>query len=250
MMIGKIKRELLTAFLALSVVAACTGPTTEQRILSATEEVSINGLQPESVFNAGSALFEAWTPINIRGKGDWQLLSDSSSSDLTMQKFIIRGEAKESASGIILETSIDPEACPVLEWRWLVEAVQQSADLRLKDKDDVAAALILMFGDPGMMSQPRPVPTLRYVWTGGGHERNAVIANPYLPETVRNIVIRNREDPTNAWLSERRNVLQDYEAAFGNAPDYFVWAVALFIDNDQTKEDAAAQFTKADSFCR
>ena len=249
-MIGKLKFQFLAGFFLLSVVAACADPTTEQRILSATEEISVNGLQPEPVFNAGSALFEAWIPINIRGKGDWRLLSDSSSADLTVQKFTIRGKAEESASGIILETSIDPEACPVLEWHWLVEAVQQSADLRLKDKDDVAAALILMFGDPGMISQHRPVPTLRYVWTGGGHQRNAIIANPYLPETVKNIVVRNREDPTDVWLSERRNVLQDYKAAFGNTPDDFIWAVALFIDNDQTKEDAAAQFTKADSFCR
>ena len=88
------------------------------------------------------------------------------------------------------------------------------------------------------------------LWPGGGHQRNAIIANPYLPETVKNIVVRNREDPTDVWLSERRNVLQDYKAAFGNTPDDFIWAVALFIDNDQTKEDAAAQFTKADSFCR
>ena len=40
------------------------------------------------------------------------------------------------------------------------------------------------------LSGPEPVPTLRYVFTNEKHQLHQIIANPYLPATVRNVVIR------------------------------------------------------------
>ena len=58
------------------------------------------------------------------------------------------------------------------------------------DGDDFAASIFVLFGDPGFLSSPNKVPTLRYVWSTARHKSGTVVANPYMPELVKNIVVR------------------------------------------------------------
>jgi len=198
----------------------------------------------ETVFAAEKALFEHWRLVPIRGSGDWTLSAGPE------ERLSIAGTAEDSASGIFLDVDIDPVACPVLEWRWQVDNVQESADLRKKAGDDVAAAIFVVFGDAGSPIDPRPVPTLRYVWTNERHRPGEIIANPYLPSVVHNVVVRTGPAGGGAWRTERRNMLSDYEAAFGERPEDVIWSIALFVDNDQTGEPAAARFRNATLYCR
>ena len=96
-----------------------------------------------------------------------------------------------------------------------MEQLQSAADIRTKDSDDVAASLYLLFGDPGFLSNPNPVPTLRYVWTTDRVERNAVIDNPYMTGIVRNVVVRTGSEQLGKWMTESRNIVEDFELAFG-----------------------------------
>ncbi len=76
-----------------------------------------------------------------------------------------------------------------MEWTWAVTKLQSDAILFVKEREDVAASIFLMFGDPGFMLDPKPVPTLRYVWTNESLEIETIIDNPYLKGTVQSIVI-------------------------------------------------------------
>jgi hypothetical protein len=143
----------------------------------------------------------------------------------------------------------DPRNCPVLEWSWRVERLQPSADIRERAKDDVAASLILMFGDPGFMSNPTPVPTLRYVWSNGRATEGTVIPWPFLPDVVINLVVRAGESRLGQWVRECRDVVADFTRSFGRPPPGPVQVVALWTDNDQTQEPVEAHYGRAVARC-
>lgn len=234
------------AFVCCSlVVAACALPQEQPVTTTDSEGGDVSDLIAEPIFNANNALFEAWQLVPIRGTGSWTLHYD----DSTIETPTIRGVPDRSASAIMISTLFDPLSCPVIEWRWMVESAQRSADLSKRSSDDVAASLMVLFGDPGTLLDPQPVPTLRYAWTGAAHPVGSIIENPYQPSFVKNIVVQNADGKLKTWISQRRDLLSDYERAFGSPPSEYVWAIALFIDNDQTGEEAAAQFAKANIFC-
>src|SRR3546814_7344912 len=78
---------------------------------------------------------------------------------------------------------------PWLEWTWRVDQLQQAADIRVRDREDFAAAIFLIFGRPSML-QP-DVPTLVYVWTTDLLPENSVVDSPHYPGVVRDIVVRS-----------------------------------------------------------
>ena len=192
------------------------------------------------LFQGSTTIEDRWAHLPLRGKTNYILASDKDG-------VMIRAEAKHSASGLIRRVNVDVGHCPTLEWQWRVDAVQASADLKVKDKEDVAASLFLLFGDPGFMSSPDPVPTLRYVWTNDQHQKDTVIDNPYLPGIVRSIVVRTGE--SGRWFTERRDLQSDYQRAFGKPPGEEIHAIALFTDNDQTEEPAIAFYRWAKVNC-
>ena len=106
-----------------------------------------------------------------------------------------------------------------------------------------------MFGDPGSLLDPKPVPTLRYVWTNDGGETGAVIDNPYFPETVRSIVTDKGLSRDPSWVVRRRDIVRDFQNAFGRPADENIHAIALFTDNDQTKQPVEAYYGWARIFC-
>ena len=159
-------------------------------------------------------------------------------------------EGKSSASGLIRLVEIDVRACAALEWSWRVDRAQASVDLTDKAKEDVAAALFLLFGDPGFLTMPEKVPTLRYVWTGGPQAAGAVIDSPYLPGTVRSLVLRDASAPRARWVTERRDVAADFKMAFPGKTPERIHALALFTDNDQTREPVIAYYGDVRISCR
>jgi hypothetical protein len=76
-----------------------------------------------------------------------------------------------------------------------------------------------------------------------------VVDSPYHPGSVRNIVLRSGEDRLGEWLRERRNVVEDFRTAFGRDPPPVVEVVALFTDNDQTREPVEAYYGAMRALC-
>ena len=50
-------------------------------------------------------------------------------------------------------------------------------------------------------------------------------------------VVESRENDKNTWKSEERNIINDYQQAFGNTPP-MISGVAIMTDTDNTKESA------------
>lgn len=230
-------RRLAVPFVLGAVIAGCV-PVHEAAI---KDEPAIG--------NATVALFRARNTI----QDEWQHLQLKGSTEFTMasmdERIAIRAVGRDSASGLIRRVHIDTERCPTIEWSWNVTKVQPSADIRDKAREDVAASLFLLFGDPGFLTDPQPVPTLRYVWASAHVAEEDVIDNPYMPGVVRSIVVEAGGRRAGEWITERRDVAADFEAAFGHRPAEAIHAIALFTDNDQTKQAVEAYYEWARVLC-
>ncbi|MEM9161222.1 MAG: DUF3047 domain-containing protein, partial [Verrucomicrobiota bacterium] len=57
----------------------------------------------------------------------------------------IKATSKQSASGLVYVTEIDPTEYPIIEWTWKVENAVEKGDLKRKSGDDYAARVYLTF---------------------------------------------------------------------------------------------------------
>jgi len=161
----------------------------------------------------------------------------------------IRATGNQSAS--ILYRFFEPISlnCDRMRWSWFVQEPQPGSDLRVKGRDDVAASVFVMFGDAGLF-QDKPVPTLKYVWANKQHNKGDIIAGPYQKEFIRTIVLQNDNAGEQKLVTENVNLKQDYVKAFGVEPEGNIYGVAIFTDNDDTREPIVAHYGKIELLCR
>ncbi|MCI0366011.1 MAG: DUF3047 domain-containing protein [Phycisphaerales bacterium] len=153
---------------------------------------------------------------------------------------VIRAIGRRSASGLYRDGDYRLADHPWLEWTWRVDKLQRTADIRVKDREDFAAAIFLIFGHPSLLNTD--VPTLAYVWTSDLFPEGAVVDSPHHPKLVRDIVVRSGASRLGQWVHERRNVAEDFRRAFGQKPPDTVGVLALFTDNDQTGEPVESYY--------
>ncbi len=231
-----------SAALSLTLLAACT----------AQPELAREGSfdRPDTLYDPALAIEQGWLAMSLSPNGrltDYRL-------DSTQDHLSIRAEGRRAASGLVLPVNIDVEACPYLEWEWRVEKLQESASLYEADLEDVAASIWVMFGDPepgpwGAITAPKPVPTLRYVWTTDKIQEETIIDSPSQPGVIRSIVVQGGIVSPLAWESEKRDLAADYQAAFGGLPKSNVLAVALVTGNYHTQEPVVAHYGAARLRC-
>lgn len=112
------------------------------------------GFQREGTFDRADTLFDPARAI----QQDWRVIQLARDGEMrqtdyriaaSQDRLSIRAEAQRSATGLALPVDIDAEACPYLEWDWRVEVLQAGANPYERALDDGAAAVLVMFGDPG-----------------------------------------------------------------------------------------------------
>jgi hypothetical protein len=203
--------------------------------------------RPDTLFDPARAIQQGWVERRLTADADDRRTDYRIGS--YQDRLSIRAEGQRSASALLLPVDIDTEACPYLEWDWRVERLQESASLYEADKEDAAAAIVVIFGDPGSAGAPLTMPTLRYVWTTARVPEETIVDSPGQPGVVRSIVVQGGIESPLAWESERRDLVADYQAAFGSLPQDRVKAVALFTDNDDTQEPVTAHYGAARLLC-
>ena len=205
------------------------------------EEAGSGGTR--SLFSASTVIEDEWQQLRFLGTTRYRV-------ELFQDRLAISARGRRSSSGLMRRVEIDTDQCPEMEWSWSVTVLQPSADIRIREREDVAASIFLLFGDPGFVFDPSPVPTLRYVWTNERVAVESVIDSPYMPGTVRSLVVRSGLDSAPQWITQKRHVGRDFRTAFGYAPPGPVRAIAIFTDNDQTGEDVEAYYEWARVLCK
>jgi hypothetical protein len=152
----------------------------------------------------------------------------------------VEAAGESSASGLIREVHFLVRDFPLLEWSWRVDRMAASSDIRDKARDDYGASLIVIFGMPGW-TRPEPF-SLTYAWTSAATPKGAVIPSPRRPKKMRVYVLRSGETDLGKWVTERRNLIDDFHAAFGHPPPEAVEALAIWSDSDQTTSQVLAYY--------
>ena len=166
-------------------------------------------------------------------------------------------EARARKSMALLARAMDVELSrtPYLCWMWRIEAPLATADMTKKEGDDYAARVYLNFEVPAdqMSFSTRaklalarsifggrvPDAAINYVWDN--RQPVETLQNNAYTDRARMIVLRSGGGVAGRWVSERRNVRDDFRRAFGEF-DARLHSMALAADTDNTGEDAHSGF--------
>ena len=193
----------------------------------------------------------AWQPLefpNIDRHSRYRLVQEEGQQ-------VIRAETENSASGLIERQTLDPEATPVLEWRWKVSNVFENGDARTKAGDDYPARIYVAFAfEPeraGFFERAKrsaagvfydeeiPGTALNYIWANR-LQQGAIVPNPFSEETQM-IAVTSGGDQAGEWVKVRRNIVEDYQAAFGRKPPAII-GIGIMSDSDNTGGSATAWY--------
>jgi hypothetical protein len=167
----------------------------------------------------------------------------------------VKAFADGSASGLIREIRIDPRKYPIIQWRWKVMNILQNVDVSRKPGDDYSARIYIAFErDPGKMGlfekakyraikffygRYPPHAALNYIWASKA-SKGLLAPNPYTDRTMM-IVAQSGEDRLGRWITEKRNLYEDYKKAFEEEPPMISW-VAIMTETDNTGESATTYY--------
>ena len=168
---------------------------------------------------------------------------------------VIRAVSADAASGLIRKIQINPMVYPIVEWRWKVANILQKGDVSKKAGDDYPARIYITFVyDPSKLSfgnrvkyktakllygEYPPTGAINYIW--GNHAViDTIVPNPYTDRAMM-IAVDSGEGKINQWVTQRRNLLQDYRKAFQTDPP-MISGVAIMTDTDNTGESATAYY--------
>lgn len=167
---------------------------------------------------------------------DWQVKVNRGTPDVSVSR---EGEAsylhlKSSNSSYGLERSldIDPAQLSWLTWRWKVAELPAGGDFRRARRDDQAAQVLVAFSDRRVLA---------YLWDTTAPKGTMQSASFIPLVRIFAIVCESGAQQANRWISETRNVREDYERAFGRSA-VKIKGIRLQINSQHTGTSAESYF--------
>jgi len=194
---------------------------------------------------------DGWTPLTfpkIPQHTTYSLVRDG-------DRVVVKAASQASSSGYTKEMLIDPKEYPFIQWRWKVSNILKAGDVSKKEGDDYPARIYVTFqydsAKVGLFGKAKyeaakliygrypPLGAINYIWESRAPVGTAV-PNPYT-EQVHMIVVESGPTKLNTWMTEERNVYEDYKRAFGQEPP-MISGIAIMTDTDNTGESAEAYY--------
>jgi len=150
---------------------------------------------------------------------------------------VLHLKSGNDSSTISKELKVDVKRHPILQWSWQVVTLPKGGDARKSATDDQAAQLYVTF--PRFPSQVRSR-IISYLW-----DTTAPVGGVFKSEKtglVTYVVVRSGPADLGKWLTESRNVLEDYQKIYGEAPGEEVGAISISIDSNDTRSSAESYF--------
>jgi hypothetical protein len=251
--------SLLTACISQPINPTAAYPLEElPALISEAESVSTENVSTENG-NAGLAHSNSQPKLSAK----WQELTILPHKRKTQYKvakldgkFVIQATADRSASGMQALVDIDTVKKPILSFAWRADSFAQDSDVSDRSLDDSPVRIMVAFdGDSELLSardkltsdqvrmltgKPLPFATLMYVWSNA-QELETIVINSY-SQRVRKIVLSNKNTVKGKWHSFKRNLVVDYERAYGTKPKGRIRAIAIMTDSDNTADKAVAYY--------
>ena len=190
-------RTLALALLALTGVASAAGETLVENWKS--QPIGATGLPAAwQAQNWGTPHYDKFTIVDDDGRRALSMKSESGASTINKD---IRGKVR------LKDT-------PLLEWEWKAVVLPKGANSCRKSTDDQAAQVYVAW--------PRFPETVRsriigYVWDTT--QPVGTVCKSEKTGTVTYVVVHSGSSDLNKWITERRNVLEDFKRIYGDTPD-------------------------------
>jgi len=179
------------------------------------------------LFSRGELI--GWQEKRFEGRTDYRLATRDNRTAL-------RAHSDGAASGLFKEITVDLAKTPVLHWSWRVDNLLEGVDERSKAGDDYPARVYVVFSGGLFFWRTRAI---NYVWSSnqpeGASWPNAFTSNAQM------VAVTSGPGRLGQWVSEQRNVAEDYRRLFGEEPGS-VAAVAIMTDTDNSGQSATAWY--------
>ena len=172
------------------------------------------------------ATLKDWKEKIFKGKVKYEIVDQGELGS-------VRATSSKAASGLYYELEYAPEEYPWLSWKWKVDKFPNKKGKPEDEKDDFAARIYVVF--PAFFFAFSTC--LEYVWDDELKE-GTILDSPW-SSNIKVMVLKKGKK--GEWLSEERNLLEDYRKAFDDDPDD-VGAVAFMTDTENTQSDAVAYY--------
>jgi len=136
------------------------------------------------------------------GKADYKVIQDSGISALRLR-------SEETSFAFQKALDVNPQLFPVLSWKWKVTKLPDGGDFRRSSADDQAAQIFLAFSNRK---------TIAYIWDTTAPEGSVDNASAIPFVSIKAIVVRSGPNDAGKWITETRNVWEDYRTLFGDEP--------------------------------
>ena len=207
----------IAIYLYLAVLMGAVGVGS----LHAGEEVIILG-------KSKAATLAEWDkPVHF-GTGNWSVVDDGGDQAIKL---------RTESSSFALEKSItvDLSRTPYLEWEWKVTIPPAGGNFSSPDTDDQAGQLLVVF--PKTFFERRKV--ISYIWDPTAPKGAIDAAAGPIYFNVKALVVESGADQIGHWVIEKRNVVEDFRALYGETPGRAV-AIRMQINSQHTKSVAEA----------
>jgi hypothetical protein len=170
-----------------------------------------------------------WQHEVFQHKNDYQVVTEENGNRA------LRAYSRKSASALLHPVKFNPFDYPRLRWRWRIAGTINGGNARVKEKDDYAARLYVIF--PHWI---KPLSrTINYIWANQ-LKVGDVVPSTYFGRSVM-LAIESGNKRAGDWVDEERNLVDDYRNFFGEDPPA-VGGIAIMTDTDNTGEEAVAWY--------
>lgn len=144
----------------------------------------------------------------------------------------LRSQDEGSTISREVKDKVNLKETPILEWSWKAVVLPRGGDSRRKETDDQAAQVFVTW--------PRFPEAIRsriigYVWDTTAPV--GTIAKSEKTRTVTYVIVRSGAAELGQWITERRNLRDDFKTIYGEEPEN-PGAVSISIDSNDTRSTA------------
>ena len=226
MYVKKLLRNIISAGLFLSGAMLYAGDKTPDKQLSPNRAWSEDFNQPE---NDG-------LPANWQEEGSKFGVPETQcqATKLADGTTVLQIKCNKSTGGVIVAPKVNLKKTPIMRWRWRLINYPNGADGRNPKKDDQPIGIYLGMED-GFLKKK----SLAYRWedlTPKGFEGSVTYAKIL---TVHYITMQDNKTQAGEWVTETRNVAEDFKRVYGKIPKKF--ALSVIGNSQYTQSNTVAE---------
>jgi len=164
---------------------------------------------------------EGWELSANKGEPDLQLVQDEGKQALQMR-------SDQASFSLQKKSHISLQTSPFLVWNWKVTELPKGGDFRRSGSDDQAAQLIIAFSSSRFLS---------YIWDSTAPKGLIASAPAPVLKKIFAVVMQSGTQGLGTWITERRNLIDDYKQAYGEEPEV-IEGVRIQINSQHTQSRA------------